>query len=139
MPNKLCWAYIIDLLSLTCVVGSWSRLIWLCWVKIIGFRGLLKCIFYLPKWMNGFNLIKFLLWPICVDSISPPSSSQTHFALIHFMDLWYLYVLRLVDCKINISMDDIRSPTLHILFVCFQLSTFKFMLMISLFISSPFL
>ena len=118
MPNNFCWPIVMTCLCLTLVVGPWPRLIWLCQVNIIGYRGLIECRFHLPKWMNNINLVKVLLCPIWVLIHSPPSSSHSPSLCIHIMDLWYLYILRLVDCKINISMDEIRPPLLHILFVC---------------------
>ena len=107
--NKLCWAIFVDLLSLTMLFGPWSRLIWLCWIKIIGFRGLMKCTFHLPKWMNDFNLIKVLPWPICVCLLSPPSSSSIPFYPTPLIGQWHLNILRLIGSWTNTSMDDIRS------------------------------
>ena len=64
---------------------NWSRLIWRCQINIIGFRGLMECIFHLPKLMNDINLVKVLLWPIC-DLIHPfPSSSNSPSSFIHFI------------------------------------------------------
>ena len=79
-----------------------------CWIKIIGFKGLMKCTFHLPKRRNDFNLIKFLPWPICVSFTSPPSSSSSLFFLIPLIDQWNLNIPRLSLNRIRIRQSCLK-------------------------------
>ena len=65
----------------------------------------------LIRWKSSFYQFEFSSIPLPLHLI------PFLYAFISF-GLWYLKVLKLVDWKINMSMDEIRPHLLHILFVC---------------------